>query len=168
MTAGAPLTTVARRRAGRSRRLARVRDEAGFAGGADGLVFGLLIFVVGTLLAANAWGVVDTKFAADAAARQAVRTYVEAPDASAAAAGAMQSADDALTSYGRSPALASLSVATAVFGRCQRVTVKVRYRAPLVELPFIGQVGLSESVTAQHSELVDPYRSGLPGSATCA
>jgi hypothetical protein len=131
------------------------------------LVFGLLIFVVGTLLAANAWAVVDTKFAADAAARQAVRTYVEAPDASAAAAGAVQSADDALASYGRAPSRAILSFSSGAFGRCQRVTIKVRYRAPLVDLPFIGNMGEAESINAQHSELVDPYRTDLPGSATC-
>ena len=58
--------------------------EAGFAGGLEGLLFGLLLFVVGTLLVATAWGAVDTKFAVDAAARQAVRTYVEAPDSAAA------------------------------------------------------------------------------------
>ena len=42
--------------------------------------FGLLIFVVGSLLIANAWAVVDAKFATDAAARQAVRTFVEGDD----------------------------------------------------------------------------------------
>ena len=144
------------------------RDETGFAGGADGLVFGLLIFVVGTLMAGNAWAVVDTKLAADAAARQAVRTYVEAPNAQSAANDAQQSADDALSSYGRSPAKATLSVVSAAFGRCVRVTFEVRYRAPLVELPIVGSLGLAESVTAQHSELIDPYRTALPGTATCA
>ncbi len=44
------------------------------------LPFGVLIFVVGALLVTNAWGVVDAEIAADAAAREAVRTYVEAPD----------------------------------------------------------------------------------------
>jgi hypothetical protein len=146
----------------------RSGDESGFAGGADGLVFGLLIFVVGTLLAGNAWAVVDTKLAADAAARQAVRIYVEAPNASQAALSAQQGADDALASYGRAPSKASLSVISSAFGRCSRVTIEVHYRAPLVELPIVGRVGLAESVSAQHSELVDPYRSGLPGTAACA
>jgi len=146
----------------------RSDDETGFAGGADGLVFGLLIFVVGTLMAGNAWAVVDTKLAADAAARQAVRTYVEAPNAVTAATDSQQSADDALASYGRSPAKASLSIVSAAFGRCERVTFEVRYRAPLVQLPIVGNFGLAESVTAQHSELIDPYRTALPGTATCA
>jgi hypothetical protein len=146
----------------------RSADESGFAGGADGLVFGLLVFVVGTILVGNAWSVVDTKLAADTAARQAVRTYVEAPDSAIAAESAQQSADGALAGYGRSPARSTLSLSSSAFGRCQRVTIEVHYRASMVELPLIGQVGVAETVTAQHSELIDPYRSGLPGTATCA
>jgi hypothetical protein len=146
----------------------RRNDESGFAGGADGLVFGLLIFVVGTILVANAWAVVDTKMAADSAARQAVRAYVEAPDPTTAAAEAQQSADEALLGYGRTASRASLSLSSGAYGRCQRVTIEVHYRAALVELPLVGNLGAAETVTAQHSELIDPYRSGLPGTALCA
>ncbi len=62
----------------------RCRGDAGQVGGIEALPFGLLIFVVGTLLIANAWAVVDAKFATDAAARQAVRTFVEADDPASA------------------------------------------------------------------------------------
>ena len=55
----------------------RCRGDAGQVGGIEALPFGLLVFVVGALLIANAWAVVDAKFATDAAARQAVRTFVE-------------------------------------------------------------------------------------------
>ena len=41
--------------------------------------FGVLTFVVGALLIANAWAVVDAKMAVSAAAREATRAYVEAP-----------------------------------------------------------------------------------------
>jgi hypothetical protein len=151
------------------RRGARARhcDESGFAGGAEGLVFGLAVFVVGTLLAGNAWAVVDTKLAADEAARQAVRTYVEAPNAAAAAGGAIQSADAALTDFGRDPSRASLSLASSSFGRCERVTIEVRYRAAFVQLPLLGKLGAAETVTARHSEIIDPYRTGLAGTAAC-
>lgn len=152
---------------GDGRQKRRRDDEAGFAGGLEGLVFGLLIFVCGTLLVANAWAVVDTKLAADAAARQAARTFVEAPNASAAASGAQQAADDTLAGYGRSPVRATVTLASGIFGRCQRITIEVRYRSPAVELPFVGPVGSAEEVTARHSELVDPYRNGLAGTATC-
>ena len=145
----------------------RTAGEAGFAGGLEGLVFGLLVFVLGTLLVANAWGVVDTKLAADAAARQAARTYVEAPNATAAGTEARLAADETLAGYGRSPTRAVVSLVAGSFERCRRITIEVGYSAPLVELPLIGLVGPGEKVTARHSEIVDPFRTGLAGTAAC-
>lgn len=142
--------------------------EAGFVGGFEGLLFGLLLFVVGTLLVATAWAAVDTKFAVDAAARQAVRTYVEAPDAVAAAQQSQLAAMATLAGYGRSPAGAAIRLIHGTFARCDRVTIQVSVPAPLLVLPWIGRVGSRGTVTAQHSELVDPFRSGLPGTAACA
>ena len=69
----------------RTRRV-RWRDDHGQVAGIEVLPFGLLTFVVGMLLVANAWGVVDAKMATTSAAREAVRAYVEAPDADAAVA----------------------------------------------------------------------------------
>jgi hypothetical protein len=146
----------------------RASDDAGFVGGFEGLIFGLLIFVAGTLLAAHAWAVIDTKAATEAAARQAVRTYVEAASPVAAASQAEQAAAAALAGYGRSPGRARVRLAAGSFGRCQRVTIAVSYPSPLLTLPWIGRVGSAGWVRADHSELVDPYRSGLPGTATCA
>lgn len=142
--------------------------EAGFAGGFEGLLFGLLLFVAGTLLVAYAWGVVETKTATGEAARQAARTYVEAPDAAAAGDEADQAADAALAGYGRDPAKARVELVQGTFARCGRITITVSYPAPLFRLPFLGSMGRGIAVTSQHSELVDPYRSGLPGSAACA
>ena len=45
-----------------------VRDESGQAG-IEVLPFGILTFVVGALLVANAWAVIDAKIAVSAAAR---------------------------------------------------------------------------------------------------
>jgi hypothetical protein len=143
-------------------------DEAGFVGGLWGFVFGLLLFVVGTLIVAHAWGIVDTKFAVDAAARQAVRTYVEAPGATSAGTGAQQAADTALLGYGRMPQKATVRLVAGGFVRCSRVTITVSYPAPILELPWVGRVGTGSAVTAAHSELVDPFRTGLPGTSTCA
>jgi hypothetical protein len=142
--------------------------EEGFAGGLDGLVFGLLIFVVGTLLVATAWGAVDTKMAVSAAAENATRTYVEAPDAATAGPAAQAAADEVLAGYGRSPARGQVTLVSGGFARCERVTIEVRYPTPIIVLPFIGRVGAGPSVAATHSELVDPYRSGLAGTASCA
>jgi hypothetical protein len=143
------------------------RGDDGFAGGFEGLLFGLLLFVAGTLLVAFAWGVIDTKTAVTEAARQASRTYVEAPDAATANSQARTAAAEALQGYGRDPSRARVTLVNGSFARCDRVTVSVSYPAPLFLLPFIGRVGTGESVTADHSELVDPYRTGLPGTARC-
>jgi hypothetical protein len=127
----------------------------------------LLLFVVGTLMVGNAWSVVDTKLALDAASQEAARTYVEAPSAALAAVEARQAVTDTLQGYGRDPSLSSVAIDGAPFGRCVRVTIVVSSRAPLVQLPVIGIAGHAEEVRAQHSEVVDPYRTGLPGTALC-
>lgn len=145
----------------------REHGDEGFVGGFAGLLFGLLLFVAGTLLAAYAWGTVDTKTAAVEAARQAARTYVESPDSNTAAAQAEAAADAALSGYGRNPSRARVMISSGAFVRCARVTVTVSYPAPLLDLPFVGRIGTGHSVQAQHSELIDPYRSGLAGVATC-
>ena len=145
----------------------RTRGEEGFAGGFAGLLFGLLLFVAGTLLVAYAWAVVDTKAITGEAARQAVRTFVEAPDAGAAATRADEAADQALAGYGRDPGRATVRLVSGSFARCERVTIAVSYPAPLFELPFVGPVGRGAPVGSEHSELVDPFRSGLPGLSAC-
>lgn len=61
--------------------MSRWRDESGFVGGFEALPFGFLVFVAGTLLLVNAWAVFDSHLAASAAAREAVRSFVESDDA---------------------------------------------------------------------------------------
>jgi hypothetical protein len=143
------------------------RGDEGFVGGFEGLLFGLLLFVVGTLLIAHAWAVLDTKSAAEEAARQASRTYVEAPNAFLASVGADAAARSALSGLGRDPSRARVVVVSGQFSRCDRVTIAVTYPAPLLVLPIFGRIGTGGSVKAEHSELVDPYRTGLPGAAAC-
>lgn len=141
--------------------------EAGFVGGFAGLSFGFLLFVAGTLLVGYVWAVVDTKMATGEAARQAVRTYVEAPDAGSAYSRATQAAGQALAGYGRNPSLGRIQVAAGTFVRCARVTITVSYPAPLIDLPFVGSLGRGAAVRSDHSEIVDPFRSGLDGTAPC-
>src|SRR5439155_20334481 len=57
----------------------RTLDERGQAAGFEVLPFGLLVLVLGTLLVANAWEVIDAKIAVTASAREAARVFVEAP-----------------------------------------------------------------------------------------
>jgi hypothetical protein len=140
-----------------------IRDEQGQAGGLEGIAFGLLIFVLGTLLIANAWAVVDTKLAVTAAAREAARAFVESDDAPAADSNALRAANDTLAGHGRSPDRGGTDVKVdGSFVRCQRITAVVGYSVPLVSIPLIGRYGSGIRVVAHHSELVDPYRSGPP------
>jgi hypothetical protein len=146
---------------------ARCRGDAGQVGGVEALPFGLLIFVVGSLLIANAWAVVDAKFATDAAARQAVRTFVEADDPLTAAAEAEEAARAAIEAHGRDPDRVTVAaLGDPALVRCERVTVEVVYEVPAISLPFIGGYGSGPfRVRSSHSEVVDPFRSGLAGSA---
>lgn len=146
----------------------RSADE-GQAGGIEALAFGLLIFVVGTLLVANTWAVIDAKMAVDAAAREGARSYVEARSASQARTASKRDAEEAIAAQGRSAGRLQLDVrAVPGFERCARVTVTARYPVPAINLPLIGGFGHQFWVTSTHSELVDPYAAGLPGATACA
>jgi hypothetical protein len=159
-------------------------DDRGQVGGVEALPFGILVFVVGALLVANAWAVVDAKLAVDAAARQATRHYVEAEvDAGGGAGGGAASAADAeraavdaglaaLVAHGRDPADATVGLSSLEgtggqhgFSRCARATFTAEYEVPALSVPWVGGFGDGISVSSSHSELVDPYRSGVPGSA---
>ena len=140
------------------------RDERGFIGGLEVLPFGFLVFVAGTLLLANAWGVFDCHLAASAAAREAVRAYVESVGGDDAARQAgEEAAADAITGHGKSVSRMTITWQDARLVRCQPVTVTVRYRVPLVAVPWIGSFGSGVLTTsAKHREVVDPYRDRLP------
>jgi hypothetical protein len=130
----------------------------------------VLIFVVGALLITNAWAVVDAKVAVDAASREAVRTYVEAPDQATALDRARSVATDTMAAHGRRPELLTLGIdhdGGRPFARCVRVTVEADYPVPALRLPWVGGFGHAFDVEARHSERIDPYRSGLPTGAPC-
>lgn len=143
---------------------ARLRDDRGAVAGIEVLPFGFLILVAGTLLVVNAWAVVDAKFAVDAAAREATRAYVEAPDAASALDAAHRRAMEALSAHGRDDVdRVRLELNTPEgHGRCRRVLVTVVYRVPALTIPFVGGFGGSIDSTSTHTEVVDPYRDGLP------
>ena len=144
------------------------RDESGQVGGVEALAFGVLVFVFGTLLVSNAWGVIDAKMAATAAAREAARTYVEAADEAAGASAAQEAALDAIASHGRARERATVRrIDGGPFARCAPVTIEVAYQVPMVAVPLLGEAGDGMAVTARHVEVVDPYRRSLPGRAVC-
>ena len=145
----------------------RCRGDAGQVGGIEALPFGVLIFVLGTLLIANAWAVVDAKFATDAAAREAARTFVEGEDPDAALDEAVEAGRAAIAAHGRDPDRALVApVGPVDLVRCQRATFEAVYQVPALSIPLIGGYGRAPfTVRSAHSELVDPFRSGLAGEA---
>lgn len=140
--------------------------ERGVVGGIEVLPFGLLIFVGGALLIANAWAVVDAKLTVEASAREAGRAYAEAPDADTAARAADRAARDAVANAGRDPARLDLD-RWGQFERCQVVEHTVSYRVPALTIPFVGGFGQGTVVVGRHREVVDPFRAGLGGSDSC-
>lgn len=136
-------------------------SERGAVGGFEVLPFGLLVFVSGTLLLTNAWAVIDGTLAASAAAREATRAFVESTaDAERAA---LIAARDTIEGHGRDPARAEVSWDVGPdHRRCAVNTIVVRYRVPTLTVPFIGAFGSGVIETSgRHTEIVDPYRSGL-------
>ena len=143
------------------------RDQRGQLGGIEGVAFGVLVFVIGALVIANAWAVVDAKVAASAAAREAARVFVEADDADNGDAAAASAAAAALAGYGRDPARMTVDRGGDPFGRCRRVTFTVTYPVAVGSIPLIGRAATTFVVAARHSELIDPFRAGLGGEARC-
>ena len=137
-----------------------VRDERGQVG--IELPFGVLTFVVGALLVANAWAVVDAKIAVSAAAREATRAFVEAPVDADPLAQADAAARSAIEGAGRDPTQLVLMPLEATFARCETVRFEARYQIPAVRVPFLGGFGSGFTATARHAEVVDPYRTGVP------
>ena len=137
------------------------RSESGQAG-MEVIPFGLLTFVVGALLVANAWAVIDAKMAVSAAAREAVRAFVEAPDADQADALARAAAESAIAGFGRNPGNLVLTALDNEFARCETVRYEASYQIPAVRVPWVGGFGAGFTATARHAEVVDPYRTGVP------
>jgi hypothetical protein len=138
-------------------------NERGFVGGFEVLPFGFLVFIAGTLLISNAWAVMDGKLAASAAAREAVRAYVEARTETEAERSAIDAGMATIAGHGRDPERAEISWSVGPdFRRCALNTVVVHYRVPTLTVPFLGSFGSGFIDTSgRHSEIVDPYRSGL-------
>jgi hypothetical protein len=148
------------------------RGERGQAGGMEVLPFGLLVFVAGTLFLVNVWGVVDTRFAADAAAREAARWVVESASQAATPeqvrAGAAEVARATMADHGRPRAIdVRVDPPGATFVRCERIRVTVVADVPAIRLPFLGGFARSFEVRATRSEIVDPTRAGVACTATC-
>src|ERR1019366_1429703 len=142
--------------------------EAGQAGGVEALAFGALVFIAGTLMVANAWSVIDAKFAVSGAAAQGAATYVETgTDGNTAEPAARRAASAAMAGRGR-PGDIEVVLGASGYRRCGRVTVRVTTRVPILRVPFVGGGGGRMVVVGTDTRLVDPLRSGVPGEARCS
>ncbi len=145
-------------------------DDRGQVGGIEVLPFSILIFVVGSLLVAQAWAAIDVKSAVNAASREATRAYVEAPDAITARTDAERVAREAIAGHGRDPARLTIEAPDlhgGGFSRCQEVTIRMSYPVPALTLPLLGNHGEAYRATSSHTEIIDPYRSGLTATGSC-
>jgi len=158
---------VSRSSASRRRAASRSNSESGQLGGIEVVPFGLLVFVVGALLLANAWAVIDAKMATTSAAREATRAYVEAADQGAAEAAASRAADASISGHGRDPSKLRLANNAPAFARCARVVYEARYTVPAITLPFVGGFGHGFTVVGRHAEIIDPFANGLPEVNQC-
>ena len=148
----------------------RFHGDHGQVGGIEVIPFGILTFVIAMLVIVNAWGVVDTKLSTTGAAREAVRTFVEAPDEETALFRAESAVTQAFAGHGRSAGATSISISYTGergWSRCNRVTVTVRHPVHALRVPIIGGFGQGFAAVASASEVIDPFRSGIPGDARC-
>ncbi len=149
-----------------------LRDEDGMVAGGEVLIVGMLVFLVGLVLVVNAWAVVDAKSTVDAASREVVRALVEADPTHPDLAGASQVlVEDILTAHNvATERLVALDLPTLpeALIRCNPITVRVTVSVPTLRVPFVGGFGGTWDVSSSHTELVDPFRSGLDGSGDCA
>jgi hypothetical protein len=141
-------------------------DDAGQVGGVEAVPFGLLVLVVGILLIAHTWAVVDAKFVTTAAAREATRAFVEAPSTAQARSDAERAAAEVAEASGRPlDGLVRRRVGTG-FTRCQPARFEASRTVPAFGLPWRGDRP-AVTVRSAHQEVVDPYRDGVPGTAAC-
>lgn len=145
----------------------RTAGERGVVGGIEVLPFGLLIFVAGALIIANAWAVVDAKLTVEASAREAGRAYVEANDVPGGDRSALAAARSVVDGSGRDPDRLVLRRRGDRLVRCAVIEYQAQYRVAAITLPLVGSYGRGTTVTGRHREVVDPFRAGLGTESDC-
>jgi hypothetical protein len=133
--------------------------------GSDGVLFGMLILLAGSLAILNVWAVIDTRAALDAAAREYLRTYTEQSSADAAATAGELAARRLLDERGTPVTdLWIVEPDGAAFGPCQPAQVAFEAEVPAARLPSSTTSAPVDPVT--HRELVDPHREVTSGPTT--
>ncbi len=141
----------------------RGRNQGGFVGGGDGILFGLLILIAGSLAVLNIWSIIDTRAALDAAAREYMRSYTEASTPQEASSAGERAALEVLLRRGTPLSGVRITAPdTGRFGPCEPATVTLEAEAPAARLPFLDDLG-ARQIRVSHREIVDPHREMTSG-----
>jgi hypothetical protein len=140
------------------------RGERGMVAGLDGLLFGSLVLLAGTILVVSAWSVLETRRALDGAAREYLRAYTESPDPVAATAAGDRAARDSLQGDGVTLPVTVDAPDPGRFGPCAMSTVELSTVVPAARLPFVGEFGETQ-VRVAHTEMVDAHREVVSGAS---
>jgi Flp pilus assembly pilin Flp len=135
----------------------KLHDERGTAAVELALLAPVLVLLLAAVVSAGR--VVDTKSAVLAVAREAARAASEAPDASEAQQVAIERARQVAAGLGLDPGRLVISQDPGGFRRGGAYTVYVRYQVRLADLPALGVLPGSFVVSAEHSELVERFKS---------
>ncbi|MCX6524047.1 MAG: hypothetical protein NTX58_04650 [Actinobacteria bacterium] len=132
--------------------------ERGAVGGGEGVIFGMLILVAGTLVILNLWAILDARMALDTAASEYLRTYTEQQYFFQARVVGEAAAKDSLTQRGLSPYRVSIQASEPQgFGPCAVAVVQLTTQVPWVRVPFLAGAG-STTVRVTQTELIDAHR----------
>lgn len=140
-------------------------SDRGAVAGLDGVMFGVLIFVIAMLAVVNVWAIVEARNVANSAAREYLRAWTEAPDLGTAEAEADNAARSSFAaSEWRLSELMIDPPSPHSFGPCGVAEVTVSITVPAIELPIVGGIG-THVVRARRTEVVDPYRAMQPSAS---
>ena len=133
-------------------------SDRGAVAGLDGVMFGVLIFVIAMLAVVNVWAIVEARNVANSAAREYLRAWTEAPDLGTAEAEADNAARSSFAaSEWRLSELMIDPPSPHSFGPCGVAEVTV-------SITVVGGIG-THVVRARRTEVVDPYRAMQPSAS---
>lgn len=133
------------------------RNERGTAAVEMVLVAPALIVLLAAIVGAGR--IVTTKSAVLSATREAARAASDAPDAETAIEIARQRVDEIAADLGLDPSRIELSQSPGTFERGTPYTVEITYHVELGDLPGLGFLPGSFTLSARHVELTDRYKS---------
>lgn len=142
------------------------RSERAMIAGAEALALGVLVLLAGTILIVNAWAVLDTRMALEAATREYLRAYTEADDPLSAAVEGSGAAERVMQDR---PALWKRTEIDGPeperFGPCAPASVTLRARVPAIRIPAIDTQWGEHTVAVSAVELVDAHQEMISGAA---